>query len=478
MHENRVGNSMANKLFSKYFFFFLFLLFSQTFINTVYAAEAKDQESFFTPGKTLSGKVGSQLLSLKPDIIEIFDEEEVNKEYGILFENPARIEESDFKGAISRLERRLRKLLSKGGKDSQKINSSFLEIAKIRYDIGGVPGERLEHYAEEYFKKMEGFEGIDFRAKPGGDQLGAKAIVHLSGKPSIFYIKSHSSGHKSTSRSSGAHPLDPIELMVYALLEQLGDGPKVHFFGRDDKTAFIATEYAGDKDTEFYTYEYFLKDEGRKKALWGKDVYNYINDTHPADIEVSGFMKIIEENPQSIALADKFTRVDILSRVFRLSDLIGNRDNFGFSLNSDGTIRHSIIDFRIISDERGEYYISEGNLEGFYNGNGIFSPPSVDPFVRHVLKERTAATRSKNALPHIEEIQKSLSEISEVALRRVMDYIEKVKDNIKDGENFKETCQKALTEYKQALLHNADMYLKYLRAGAPKIKPIENWSFV
>jgi hypothetical protein len=180
-------------------------------------------------------------------------------------------------------------------------------------------------------------------------------------------------------------------------------------------------------------------------------------------------MDIIEGNPQSRSLADQFTRMDIISRIFRLSDLIGNPGNFGFALQPDGTIQHAIIDFRIIPDEEGAYSISEGNLIGFYKGNGIFSPLSADSFLCHVLKDRTPAIRAERALPHVTEIQERLEEVGTAAIERVMAFVESVSAKTDGPEKFITQSHRTLMEYKEAVLHNAEMFLKYLSDGAPEI---------
>ena len=465
---------MHKKFFFNYIFLFITLCLSTIVIDNAYSAAAaaassgEDTETFLSPGKKVQASVGEQLLSLKPSLVEIFGEE-TEEEYRVLFEGVARIEASDFRSTLSRLSQNLKSRFRRKEGDVEKLRDPIFEIDMIQDEIKRIPQERLKFYATEYFKKMDGFEGIEFRDKPDGDQLGARAIVTLSEKPVTFYIKTHALGHRSTSRSSGAHSLDPIELMVYAVLEQLGDSPKSHFFGRDNKTAFIATEDAGEKGTEFNTYEYYLKEDERKEALWGSEVYRYIEDIPPTEKNTKTLMRIMDASPHSRDLADKFTRLDIISRIFRLSDLIGNKGNFGFRLDSDKTIKASIIDFRIISDERGLYSINEGNLNGFYNGNGIFTPSSVDPFVRHVLRELPAEIRAERARPHAVRIQDRLPEAVNIATERVMGFIKSISGKIKDGGDFVTQSHKDLMSYGEAVSHNARMYLDYLSRGAPKI---------
>lgn len=458
------------KFFPNYLFLLNMLLFLTIAIDNVHAAAATstDGDKLFTPGKAVSGKIGAQLLKLKTSITEIFGDEETEAEYRVLFENPPRTGDSDFRSTLFRIKRGLERRLGEGG----EIPRIFGEITQIRNQLEEIPDERLEHYATEYFGKMEEFERIEFQAKPDGDQLGAKALVTLSGKPVIFYIKTHSLGHKTLSRSSGAHRLNSVEFMVYAVLDELGDGPEVHFFGRDDKNAYIATKYAGEEGAEFHTYEYDTKDSKRKETLWGPEVFGYIEGTRYEERDKDVLMGIIDGNAQSRALADKLSRIDIISRTLRLSDLIGNTGNFGFTLSEDGTIKHSIIDFRIISDETGEYRIKEGNLNGFYRGNGIFSALEADEFVIHVLRDRPAEVRAERVLPHITEIQERLPEAVGVAIERVTGFIDSLLVNIEgdaEKEKFRSESLRAITQYGEALIHNARMYLEYIASGAPKI---------
>ena len=454
-------------MFNKYFrclYFYIILLVSTTVVNILYAS-TEESPSFFSPGKRVSSKVGEQLLALRPNIVELFGEEVVESDYEILFKQPPPVGESSFRSSLFRIKRVLERRLGEG----ELVIHSFGEITRIRNDLEGIPEERLEHYAREYFERMDGFEEIKFTPKVDGDQLGSKAIVTISGRSTGVYIKTHSLGHKLLSRSTGAHRLNPIELIVYAILEHLGDGPKVHFFGRDDKNAFIATEYAGKEAAEFHTYEHHLKEPKRKEDLWGSEAFSYITSTPHDGRDMSSLMGIIDSNPQSKDLADRFTRVDIISRIFRLSDLIGNTGNFGFEVRADGTIKYSIIDFRIIPDERGEYSINEGNLNGFYKGNGIFSPLSADPFVRHVLSDRPAAIRADRVLHHITEIQTRLPEALAASTSRVMGFIDSILGNVDDAAEFRAQSNLALTQYGEALVHNAERYLEYISKGAPEI---------
>lgn len=459
---------MLKKPFFNYIFIFVTLFSSTIVIDNVYAAAAEsrgdDTELFFTPGKTVAKNTGKQLLGIKDTLIEIFGEE-ADEEYSVLFEDPVRTEDPGFRSALFRIKKKLEKRLG----ESDRIDSAFVKITQIRTQLEGIPEDRLEHYAEEYFKRMEGFEGIEFRAKPDGDQLGAKAIVTLSGKPSTFYIKSHSLGHRSISRSSGAKQLDSIELMVYAVLEQLESCPEVHFFGRDNKTSFIATADAGGDDAEFFTYESYSKDPSKKEALWGSEAYDYIKDTPFAERDTERLMERVDGNPQSRNLAELFARLDIISRIFILTDLIGNSGNFGFIIRPDGSIKLSIIDFRLAEDRTGSYSIENRDLNSFYVGNGIFSPLSVDPFVRHVLRDRTADTRATIALPHAQDIRERLSDVCDNAIEKVMGFIESISENIDNPEEFIAESGEKMEGYKAALLHNAGMYVGYLEAGAPSL---------
>lgn len=470
-HLNKcIGLNMPKRRFLNYLFPFLTLFLSLIISDRLYAAASAsscaETDTFFTPGKKVSTRTGKQLLDMKETLVEIFGE----GEYDVLFEEPLRTEDPGFRSALSRLSNNLKIRFRKNEGDPEKLKEIIFEIDMLRDEIKGIPEDRLEHYAEAYFKRMAGFEGVKFRAKPDGDQLGAKAVVIFSGKPATFYIKTHALGHRSLSRSSGAKQLDPVELMVYAVLEQLGEAPEVHFFGRDPKTAFIATAEAGEEGTPFAPYESYSKDPTKQKILWGSEAYDYIKTTPYAEREVGVVMGLVDGNPQSRTLADLFSRLDIISRIFRLTDLIGNKGNFGFSLDSEGTIRkHSIVDFRVMPDERGSYYIREGNLYGFYKGNSMFNYLSADSFVCHVLRDRPAEIRASIALPHAQNIEALLAKASDRAIEKVMGFIESISENAEEPDRFISESQGKIEEYRAALFHNVRMYVKYFEAGAPEV---------
>lgn len=209
----------------------------------------------------------------------------------------------------------------------------------------------LEERSKEYFQILFAERLIDIRflSKPGGIQIGRKALLNLGDKEVAYFIKTHQDG--SASGVSNIKLVDPKELFIYKFLEFSKFGPECHFFYNQLSQGgfYIATKDCG-ADGDFLTYEKF------RAYLRGERIdkmYDYEN------IHV----KLTKHN-----LYQYLTIIDFICRIFCLTDASTNPTNFGFLFTRE-EIKAQIIDFRILTSNR---YVYDNIFEDFLNGNGLF----------------------------------------------------------------------------------------------------------
>ena len=202
--------------------------------------------------------------------------------------------------------------------------------------------QRVDKIASLYFTNLFPERQIEVCFKTGGVQLGNRIKIHRLQEPEgpeepetlTYYVKTHSDGLVSQ-KSAAAETVNPVELMVYRILQKLGVGCESHFFGRDEKNFYIATKDAG-CDGSYLSY----------RQLQEKKEYKEVLDSE-------GF-------------SNGIFCLDLLSRLLRLTDLQTNQDNFGLVKDSDGWHVRAI-DFRLRDEHNPRIY--KDNFEGFLVGN-------------------------------------------------------------------------------------------------------------
>jgi hypothetical protein len=109
---------------------------------------------------------------------------------------------------------------------------------------------------------------------------------------------------------------------------------------------------------------------------------------------------VIEDDIQSDHIAQNFllqvASLDMMSRIFRLHDLLDNADNFGFCTSPTGTPCLKVLDFRLTDDT--DQSVEQAQFNGFLVGNGMFNYERSHATLRFAFRDRPQAERVKTAL--------------------------------------------------------------------------------
>ena len=281
---------------------------------------------------------------------------------------------------------------------SEAVSKLFQDLREIKNKISHLDLQRLLATAGSAFSRLFPGSEIQFFPKTNGVQLGARARLVLgSGENRLYHVKTHAAGTLSSS-SLAAKPVDPGELLVYKILEMTGFGCESLFFQRNVADSYIATLDAGHDGS----FDLFQKaagscnrpgDEVYGKTLWGcLDMINPI-------LELNCW-ESVEAAVHDDATAQRFlsnlASLDMISRIFRLHDLLNNFDNFGFRTSASGQFVLKIIDFRLADDYN--LRVSAENFDGFLSGNGFYNYAVSHRIIRFALRDRPERHRVDEAL--------------------------------------------------------------------------------
>ncbi|MDR0755883.1 MAG: hypothetical protein LBE99_03150 [Puniceicoccales bacterium] len=247
-----------------------------------------------------------------------------------------------------------------------------------------LPSETLQMRAREYFSGIFPESKIEFLDKPreAGAQFGKTAQILPEGEenPIVYYIKTHQHGSTSQgsgSRGSASNPVSPIELFVYKFLQHSGLGPEVHFFWDDETNFYIAT-----KDVSY-------TETGKAKIY----SYDTVKSTPELlGINCSNFAPLIDNhiNPK---VMEGFVLIDIISRIFDLTDILTNYGNFFFIADVSGSISDlKIIDFIVL-----DTMILKDLFKEFSDGTEVDSRRPNTPIKKYILAKRASDTRIEEA---------------------------------------------------------------------------------
>ncbi|CAG9320305.1 unnamed protein product [Blepharisma stoltei] len=303
-----------------------------------------------------------------------------------------------------------------------------LELLKhttmIKYFYNELSYKRLENTAARYFIEffqLRGPENLSFSEKTSGIQLGRRIHIAISPTESrTFFIKTHKHGALSySSLKSSVKEIDPKEVFVYHLLHQLNLGPEAHFFWEDKKNFYIATEDLNERGS-FNEYSKFYK--------------KFLNPDIP------------EEYP---LICDELIKIDVISRILRLSDTTTNKENFGF-LEINGQISLHLIDFDIKEEFN---YIGDGLFEGFLAGNGKFQYASnTDPIIRYALANRNQTDRVQ-AAAHFFDNNFNIFQAVETSMEHLLHIFKDLDVNINDLLIYCDGIKKNIQLFKERLMH-------------------------
>ncbi len=370
-----------------------------------------------TAGKEVAQK--QKEIFTEENFLKVFKPQEIQK----LDINWQAFQDGDFdepgkRSAISKIT----KFMLLNTKNTQEFKQLDGELDAINKDQQRVHLRRVNDVALEYFQLKFSDFAVDIGYKLGGVQLGNTVTISKESEKSITYhVKTHSDGLAS-GKSAAATIVNPVELMVYKILERIGIGCESHFFGRDAKNFYIAT-----KDTGFDgTY-----------LSYGK----------------------MKEEHSNFSNSEEFSNgifcLDLLSRILRLTDLQTNSGNFGFVNKSDGW-HIKAIDFRVVNEQN--FKINKEYFQGFLEGNTQVSysdEPIKNIFKKHKDLEQIARNIFSNQFKNFYQIVKeSAQEVFEAIKNNV-----KEQTSAKDLQNMKE----ALFSYTEAIEYNFNVFCKELK---------------
>ena len=281
--------------------------------------------------------------------------------------------------------------------DFQRFHYQFL---MLRTDIDRIHDERLKFCAAQFLvQRFPSVTDIQFFPKLSGVQLGTRARVTLpDGELLKYYIKTHSGG-KVASASSAAKGIDPRELLVYKVLEHLGVGCETHFFHRSFEDVFIATLDAG--HAEASSFSTFQRATGFDEKTCGQPIHgDSLWGSLHSQLNRHKDFREVDASIQSDHIAQNFllqvASLDMMSRIFRLHDLLNNADNFGFCTSPTGTPCLKVLDFRLTDDT--DESVEQAQFNGFLVGNGMFNYERSHATLRFAFRDRPQAERVKTAL--------------------------------------------------------------------------------
>jgi hypothetical protein len=88
--------------------------------------------------------------------------------------------------------------------------------------------------------------------------------------------------------------------------------------------------------------------------------------------------------------------LDMISRIFRLHDLLNNADNFGFCTSPKGMPCLKVLDFRLTDST--DMGLGQEHFRGFLVGNGMFNYGRSHITLRYAFRDRPKMERVQTAL--------------------------------------------------------------------------------
>jgi len=310
--------------------------------------------------------------------------------------------------------RRMEKVIEEANKlsnmwtRSRLLGTEFAKMNTKRTEYINFSKDLLKNSIRNYFSELLSKQGminieVVFSDREGrGVQLSQVAVVNYqkqSGeKHSIkYHVKTHQ--HGSTSESRSNKPVDIKELFVYKVFEFIGIGPKSHFIINPLSASgglFIATQDAS-----------FTKIPTKQKIFLTYQQLKNVNDNI-----------LTINNPETCI---NLTMLDILARIFRLTDLTTNSTNFGVTIKTEektSNYKWKIIDFRV--DSLASYQV-EGILNGFLSGNGMFN---YDGIMLEVLKNRQEQRKIEDANEAVCRLARSSSATSNPTKKNIFESVD------------------------------------------------------
>ena len=233
-----------------------------------------------------------------------------------------------------------------------------------------------------YTKKLNGIQL--------GYKLEIKNVTKIDKQVFNYHIKTHQYGTKSEQVSH--KKCDIKELFVYKVLNKLGILPEVHFF-----------YYFVNKNVQFCIATMDILDYCR---ITFKN--NNLNIVY-SDGNIGDY--IVEHKDFAYLL----TFVDIITRIFLLSDILSNSSNYSFVLN-DETLKLYAFDFQVKDTNYNENY-SKSIFELFCMDNSYYSS-----YCQNILTDRDKNLRLLDAKRVIEYLEKEFLNILSICYHEIHTY--------------------------------------------------------
>lgn|GEM_PF-1422390 len=255
-------------------------------------------------------------------------------------------------------------------KKNESLQIQLAEIAEKLYRALPESAEILimQQSAVDYFNSINNDshsnKNYAFSKKKDGDQRGTRLQVtqikkgnsEQQSSTDLYHIKTHSAG--SSNRSNSIKSVDLKELFIYKILAKLGKGPETHFFfnhifkrGLCIATLDLGHSKPSTTNNTFISFEHWIQ-----KREANKSKYKNI------------------DNDQDSSMRKQIIALDIISRIFSLTDTTTNPSNFGCVESSDvkSSAAWKLLDFRLAVDDSDLYYNPE-IFQAFQSGSGYES---------------------------------------------------------------------------------------------------------
>lgn len=348
------------------------------------------------------------------------------------------------------------------------FDSLFLDFCKLRAKISTIHAAMLEFLAENFFQKHFPGCSVRFLSKVGGVQQGIQAHV-TSGNAKVlkYHIKSHSGG-RLASNSSAPKCVDPRELFVYKVLEYLGVGCEAFFLHRSFQDFFIGTLDAGHAEGSCFSLFQRAVDSRAESgdssyghAVWGS-LHNLLID-NPNQFQAVECAIEFDDLAKTFLL--HMTSLDIISRIFRLHDLLNNVGNFGFCTSLTQQPCLKILDFRLLDGV--DLRINTDHVRGFFVGNGFYMYAALHATMRYALRDRPLKARVDTAVRLLTvDCLFNLHNCIDRAHSFVHSYLESSDFSGLDSDQLSQTIGQ-LDEFFQISHFNADFFTSELESWRP-----------
>jgi len=356
------------------------------------------------------------------------------------------------------------------------FNRLHYDFLVLRAKISIMQRALLDNCARQYFAQRFPSSTVQFDLKLTGVQMGCLARVALpTGELLTYHIKTHSSGRReSKSGCADAKPVDPRELLVYKALEHLGIGCETHLLHQSLEDFYIATLDAGHEEGS--SFSTFRRATGCRTtsgdALYGESLWGSLS-----QLKYSKESRAMEVNDgiAQDAIAQNFmlqmTSLNLISRIFRLRDLLDNADNYGFCTSAAGQPLLKALDFRLSQDFNMSLY--HDHFGGFLVGSGLFNYIGLHISLRYALCDR----------PQVERVEAARHLLTSGSLCKLHDCIQRAHDDVRlyfESSVFSDSdvgkvprLLVALEEYCQVLHRNVDFFTSSFKSwSAPAGLPL------